>query len=236
MSSVVITQSNYIPWRGWFAMIRSAAALVYLDDVQYTRRDWRNRNLIWGTTGAKWLTIPTISSGNYKSKICDIECVDSSWIRSHLSRLDNAYMEYDHYREFRADLRSAYEGLANLRSLSQINQQLTLWLMTILKINPSVYNSYDFASSGSKTDRLVRICLKIQADEYVTGPAARVYLDEKLFNENSIKVTWIDYSNLPDISPSTPDLHEHSILHVIATLGVDEAIRLSTFRPSSGSF
>lgn len=232
MSSVVITQSNYIPWRGWFAMARTSSALVFLDDVQYTRRDWRNRNLIAGPSGAKWLTIPTASAGNYKSKICEIECIDSSWIDSHLSRLDNAYMEYAHYREFRGDLRSAYEGLGNLKSLSQINQKLTSWLMTILKVNLSVYNSKDFVSSGTKTERLVGICLKLHANEYITGPAAKSYLDENLFNENSINVTWIDYSNLPAISVSTPGLQELSIIHVIATRGVDEAIRLSTFLPS----
>ncbi len=43
---VAIIQSSYIPWKGYFGIIGAVDTFVFLDDAQFTRRDWRNRNLI----------------------------------------------------------------------------------------------------------------------------------------------------------------------------------------------
>lgn len=69
---VAIIQSNYIPWKGYFNIIKDVDEFVLLDDVQYTRRDWRNRNLIKTQYGLKWLTIPVEVKGNYQIKIKDV--------------------------------------------------------------------------------------------------------------------------------------------------------------------
>ena len=69
MATALITQSNYVPWRGWFAMAHIADVVVFLDDVQYTRRDWRNRNLIRSNSGPRWITIPVATSSRYTARI-----------------------------------------------------------------------------------------------------------------------------------------------------------------------
>ncbi|HRI29579.1 MAG TPA: WbqC family protein, partial [Chitinophagales bacterium] len=76
---VLITQPNYIPWRGYFYAINLADVFVVYDDVQYTRRDWRNRNLIKTPIGLQWLTIPVQTKGKYLQKINETAIADPRW-------------------------------------------------------------------------------------------------------------------------------------------------------------
>ena len=69
MKKIVITQSNYIPWRGYFDLINASDEFVFLDEVQFTRRDWRNRNRLIFNDKITWLTIPLKNKGNYFQKI-----------------------------------------------------------------------------------------------------------------------------------------------------------------------
>src|SRR5437870_13165967 len=77
--TVAIVQSNYIPWKGYFDLIRRSDLFILYDDVQYTRRDWRNRNLIKTAHGLHWLTIPVQVKGRYEQRICDVEVSDHAW-------------------------------------------------------------------------------------------------------------------------------------------------------------
>ena len=233
MSSVVITQSNYIPWRGWYAMVRASDILVYLDDVQFTRRDWRNRNLIAGRSGPIWLTIPLVNSGNYHSKIHEMRCLDRGWWRSHLSKIDDTYKDARGYRVIRNEIREAFVGLDGAESLSDINSTMNRWIFSVLGIRTETRDSRDFPSSLRKSERLAAICQSVGATEYVSGPAARSYLDEAPFNDKSITVRWVDYGQLPSLSQAEAPNPELSILHHLATGGSQEAIRLSTFVPNS---
>ena len=86
--TVAILQSNYIPWKGNFHMMRLVDEYVLYDDVQFTRRDWRNRNKIKTPAGLRWLTIPVKSVSNHQSKecsqlICETEIADLFWAEKH---------------------------------------------------------------------------------------------------------------------------------------------------------
>ncbi len=70
---IAISQSNYIPWKGYFDLIQSAHAFVIYDDMQYTKNDWRNRNRIKTANGLSWLTIPVQVKGKATQRIRDAE-------------------------------------------------------------------------------------------------------------------------------------------------------------------
>ena len=72
MKKIAILQSNYIPWKGYFDIINMVDEFILYDDMQYTRRDWRNRNKIKTTDGVKWLSIPVINKGKFFQKINEI--------------------------------------------------------------------------------------------------------------------------------------------------------------------
>ena len=88
---VAIIQSNYIPWKGYFDIIGSVDEFILLDTVQYTRRDWRNRNLIKTPRGPQWLTIPVEVKGNYTAPIREVHVADPTWNRQHWDTLRQNY-------------------------------------------------------------------------------------------------------------------------------------------------
>jgi len=232
MTSAVITQSNFVPWRGWYAMIRSADVLVYLDDVQFTRRDWRNRNFIASGQGPKWMSIPLNNSGNYCSLIHEMTVSNPDWWKSHIDLLENTYRDQANFRKIRTAIHAVFESLQGVESLSEINRRMNDWVFTILGITIRVHDSREFSSGLRKTERLVEICKSVGADEYISGPTARAYLDETLFDMNSTRVRWVDYSRLPPVLTTETTTQELSILHHLATTEISNAIRLSSFDSS----
>lgn len=227
----VITQSNYLPWRGWFAMVRTVDTLIYLDDVQYTRRDWRNRNLIASQHGPTWLTVPVQVRGRYHAKINEIESADRSWWKSHQSSLDSAYRKYAAYGQIRDELAEKLAVAGQMKFLSEINHFLNDWLFSLLSIRVNCLDSRNFPASQDKTDRLVNLCAASFADTYVSGPAAQAYLDIEKFREANISVDWVQYDLLPELPLGLRFDRELSVIHSLATLGAIETIRLSTFIP-----
>ena len=94
MKKIAILQSNYIPWRGYFDLINYVDEFIFFDEVQYTRRDWRNRNLIRNKEKKFWITIPVISKGKYFSKILDIKIFDGKWAKEHLNLFNRNYKNF----------------------------------------------------------------------------------------------------------------------------------------------
>ena len=87
MKKIAILQSNYIPWKGYFDLINMVDEFVIYDDMQYTKRDWRNRNKIKTPQGLKWLTVPVEVKGKYHQKINETKIVDKGWNLKHLNIL-----------------------------------------------------------------------------------------------------------------------------------------------------
>ena len=85
MKKIAILQSNYIPWRGYFDLINYVDEFIFFDEVQYTKRDWRNRNLIRNEQKKFWVTIPIKNMGHCLSKILDIKIFDNQWNKKHLN-------------------------------------------------------------------------------------------------------------------------------------------------------
>ena len=98
MKKVAIVQSNYIPWKGYFDMIASVDEFILYDDMQFTRRDWRNRNLIKTPTGLQWLTIPVKVKGKFEQKIRETEIEGHDWAKTHWQSLVHNYGKAKHFR------------------------------------------------------------------------------------------------------------------------------------------
>ena len=195
---VGIIQSNYIPWRGYFEFIAKCDLFILLDEVQYTRRDWRNRNKIRTPRGDVWLTIPLKESGNYLAKINEMEVADPIWDRRHFDTLKAAYRTSKCWRKYEDELEWTY--IDSPVSLSAINRRFLDLGCKWLGVNTPLRPDTDFSASGAKSDRLVALCKSAGATSYLSGPAARNYLDEKLFNDNGIAVEWMQYSDWPKLS------------------------------------
>lgn len=219
MKKAIITQSNYIPWKGYFDIINHCDVFVVYDDVQYTKRDWRNRNQIKTPIGLKWLTIPVEVSGKYLQNIRDTKIADKKWPIMHWDVLVQNYRNAAHFKEMKEWIEPLYRD-CNYNFLSDINIYFITAINDFLGINTHILSSFDFVLAGDKTQRLVNICTDLAATDYYTGPAAKAYLDESKFKDKNILVNYWDYSNYPEYPQlHGPFVHEVSILDLIFNMG-----------------
>ncbi|MBN1326996.1 MAG: WbqC family protein, partial [Candidatus Cloacimonetes bacterium] len=139
MSKVAIIQSNYIPWKGYFHIIRQVDHFVFLDNVQYTQRDWRNRNLIKTPSGIIWLTVP--NNGTQTMLIEDVLIDNSSlWYKDHLKTLICSYKRCRHFDFFFNFLENIYLG-HNWKKQSELNQFLIREISQIMNINTEFHQA-----------------------------------------------------------------------------------------------
>jgi len=197
-----IVQSNYIPWKGYFDLIGRVDEFILYDDVQYTRRDWRNRNLIKTPAGLRWLTIPVEVSGKYLQKILETRVADMGWARTHWSMLRQYYSKARCFSDCRSWLEPLYLDCEE-RLLSRINHRFISAICTYLDIRTRISWSSDYEVGGDRNGRLIALCERVGATCYVSGPAARDYLDQSAFRAAGIAVEWMDYSGYREY----PQLH-----------------------------
>ncbi len=227
---VAIIQSNYIPWKGYFDIINKADIFVIGDDVQYTHGDWRNRNKIKTFTGLKWISIPIQVKGKTDQKICAAEVVDDKWRTKHWQAIYNNYHKTTYFDAYSKLFERLYlEG--NQVYLSQINHAFILLICKIMGIQTIIRNSDEFNVSGEKSDRLINICKACDASHYISGPAAKSYLNESLFVKNKIKLEWMDYADYPEYTQLYNGFeHEVSIIDLIFNEGPDAIKFLKSYQ------
>lgn len=196
MKKITITQSNYIPWKGYFDGINMVDEMVIFDDMQYTKRDWRNRNQIKTPNGLQWLSIPVEVKGKYFQKIKDTRVSDKNWALDHWNIIRQNYNKSKYFSEYKDVFEPIYLNM-NLEYLSEINFLFIKTICDLLNINTEFKWSSAFELSDEKTERLVNICKQEKSTDYYSGPAAKAYMNEDLFHKNNINVHYFDYSEYP---------------------------------------
>jgi hypothetical protein len=222
--TVAILQSNYVPWKGYFDLIRAVDEFILYDDMQYTRRDWRNRNRFKSPAGVRWLTVPVHVKGRYLQRIDETLVSDQDWASKHWSTLCTWYGRAPFFERYRPLLEETYLGMTEPR-LSGINRCFLELLMELLGIATPITWSTEYAASGDKTERLLSLCQAAGATCYLSGPAAREYLQEDLFQAQGIEVRWMNYEGYPEYAQMFPPFDHHvSVLDLLFNVG-DEAPR-----------
>lgn len=220
MKRVAIVQSNYVPWKGYFDLIDSVDEFVLFDDMQYTRRDWRNRNRIKTPNGLQWLTVPVQVKGRFEQSIRETRIDGDAWADSHWKALALNYRRAPHFDATAAWLEPLYRQ--TWTHLSVLNRALIEAVCACLGITTRLTNSWDYRLQGERSDRLASICAQAGAGVYVSGPSARDYLDEGAFARRGIAVEWFDCAGYPEY-PQTWGAFEHgvSILDMLFQCGAD---------------
>jgi len=206
---VAIVQSSYIPWKGYFDLIRAADEFILLDDVQFTKRDWRSRNRIKTKDGLHWLSIPVHTKGRYEQRILDATVSDPSWAVRHWQTIQGAYARAPHFADYAPAFEALYRSPISDR-LSEINHALIVAGCTALGIRTPIKWSEAYHPREGRNERLIDLCVKSGATEYLSGPSARGYIDEQAFNDAGVQVLFADYDGYPEY----PQLHgpfEHAV-------------------------
>lgn len=219
MNKVIITQSNYIPWKGYFSAMREATHFVVYDDMQYTKRDWRNRNKLITPQGPKWLSIPVKVKGKYHQKINETKVSDSSWGINHWNFIESNYKKTLYFNEYSEYFKPLYLNPTS-EFLTEINLAFIKKVLILLEIDIEIILSSEFKLRGDKTEKLMNICKDLEASEYFTGPAAKNYMDEQLFTNNDIKINYYNFSGYPEYKQQWGQFdHAVSILDMFFNLG-----------------
>lgn len=199
----VILQPSYIPWRGYFHQIALSDIFVFYDDVQYDKRGWRNRNMIKTAAGLKWLTIPVHSKGAQTENIPikEIPIVwEKPWNDEHLKTIYHAYKSAPYYDYFYDFLQNSFS--IKMDYLADFTCNLTQSISEFLGITGKIFlRSSSLKTTGSKTEKLIQILKMVGADHYISGPSAKNYIDNQLFENEKISLEYMkyDYREYPQL-------------------------------------
>jgi hypothetical protein len=218
---IAIVQSNYIPWKGYFDMIAAVDEFILFDDMQYTRRDWRNRNQIKTPHGSQWLTVPVLVKGKYHQKIRETEIDGANWAAAHWKALIQNYKRAPHFQTISAWLEPIYVE-EMFTHISGLNRRLIEQVCAYLGIKTKITSSWDYTLADGKTERLAELCRQAGGTEYISGPAAKDYVEEQVFSDLNIKLTWFDYAGYPEYPQQWGDfVHGVTILDLLFNCGPD---------------
>ncbi|MFH1386576.1 MAG: WbqC family protein [bacterium] len=194
---VVILQSSFLPWLGFFDLVKKADKFVFLDDVQYTIRDWRNRNRIRTANGWGWLSVPVVLERSYyEYKINEIKLNNQiNWKAKHLNAIVNSYNKSPYFDQIFPELEKAINKQHNY--LVELNHDIIYMLCDYLGLNRQKFvfaEKLEIPNEIKSNERLIAIMEKMGGvKEYLSGVAAKSYLKEELYEKRGIKVLWQDF-------------------------------------------
>ncbi|MDF0605559.1 WbqC family protein [Neisseriaceae bacterium TC5R-5] len=219
MKKVAILQSNYIPWKGYFDMIAAVDEFILYDDMQYTKNDWRNRNKIKTPQGLSWITVPV--GQDIGRRVRDVNLSDDKWQSKHWKSLVGNYRRASHYEEVATLLEPLYLATHHTH-LSQLNRSFIEVVCQYLGIKTVITNSWDYTLLDGKTERLVDLCKQAGGTEYISGPSAKDYVEERIFTDMGVTLTWFDYAGYPKYPQLWGEFtHGVTILDLLFNCGKD---------------
>lgn len=196
MKRCVIIQPMFFPWRGQYDLQSRADVVILLDTVQWVHHHWYNRNLIHGSNGAQWITVPVCHSGHLESTIRDIRIDETkrTWRRRMLESLRQNYGKapcfYDVFPDIQAVIETPFTRMADLAEVS-----LRTGFDVLGREVTTVWASSLAIGETDPIQRLVRLCQHVGATHYLSGPAAKAYIGESTaFADAGIELEWMSYA------------------------------------------
>lgn len=180
---VGIHQPHYLPWLRYLQKIAASDVFILLDDVDYTKNGWQNRNKIKCATGWIYLTVPVKSS--LGQPISDVQIAPGDWAAKHLRAIEMNYSRAPYFDTYIRSFADIYKTPWN--SLRDLNQTMLEFYLTVLGITTRIVRSSDLAVHEVSTDRLISLCRAVGGTSYFTGEyAVDAYLDTGAFERAGI--------------------------------------------------
>lgn len=192
LTVVSIHQPGYLPWLGFFKKISSADIFVLLDDVQYEKNGWQNRNKIRTKDGDMWLTVPINSK--FETNLKDVKIdLSSNWQKKHEKAIYLNYVKAKNFNVYWNDFKKIYDS--KFEYLVELNVEIIQLLLDKFNIKTKIVFSSEFGISAHSSKKLLEICKHLDADEYLSGIAGKEYLVEDEFIENKIQVKYQNFQH-----------------------------------------
>ena len=191
---VSVHKPQYLPWIGYFHKIAHSDVFVFLDNVQYKKREFQNRNKIRTKEGWLWLTVPVITKGRFTQNMKEV-LIDntSNWHKKHWQSIEMNYSKAKYFNEYKEFFKSLYEK--EWDKLIDLNVFIIKYINELLNIKIPVYYESDLNIEGEKTTRIINICKKLNADTYLSGIGGKEYLIEEEFIKTGIKLIYQNFKH-----------------------------------------
>jgi hypothetical protein len=191
---VVILQPGYLPWLGFFDQMYKSDVFIIYDDVQFDKNGWRNRNRIKTSQGWQWLSVPVLLKGRNFPIIKDVIINNNeNWRKRHLESIRQNYSKAPFFNLYFGLFEDIFSK--EWRYLLELDMAFIYNLSDKLNIIREIKFSSELNVKGGQTDRLLNICIKFGANHYLTGDAAKDYMDESIFQKNNIKLEFHNYKH-----------------------------------------
>jgi len=193
---IAISQPTYLPWLGFFDLIDQVDRFVLLDDAQFVKQSWHQRNRIKSSKGLQWLTVPVIFRGRLGQPICDVEIRDPEFWKTHVRAIEVNYGRARYFQQYFPFVREILATYGPQGKLIELNLALIRWLAQELEIRTPMVQSSRLGAEGARASRLVAICKLLGASDYVSPRSATYLLDDlALFAEQGQRVWFQNYTH-----------------------------------------
>lgn len=197
-----VHQPHYLPWIGYFDKIKKSDVFVFLDNVQYKKREFQNRNKIRTASGSIWLTVPVKTKDKYLQRLSDVEINnDDDWPAEHWKSIQCNYARAPYFKQYRDIFEDVYRR--KWERLIDINMHLIRIFNDLYSIRTPVRLESELGVDTTSTQRIIDICRKLNADTYLSGTGGRDYMDESLFSTNALTLVYQEFKH-----PVYPQVHD----------------------------
>jgi hypothetical protein len=226
---VAILQPNYIPWKGYFDLINMVDEFVIFDEVQYTKKDWRNRNLIKTPQGLHWLTIP-VTVKHQQQKIYEVNVANQQWREKHWRTLCINYAKTRYLTTYSPVFEELYLR-TDTENLRDILVEFIKTINTILGIDTKLTLSTAIPqTTDNRLERIREILLHTQAELFINGPKAKSFMSGDAFAADGITIQWMNYEGyVPYGQVHPPFEHGVIILDLIFNQGPEAQRYMKSF-------
>lgn len=190
---VSIHQPQYLPWLGYFSKIDRSDVFIFLDNVQFKKNEWQNRNRIRTAEGWQWITVPVLHK--FLQKISEVEINNTvQWGKKHLNALVTNYSKAPFFKEYIGFFEQIYSQ--DWKFLADINIHIIQYLMKVIGIPDKEYIlASKHESREGPTERLIDLCKQVGGSIYFSGKDGASYMDLDIFEKEGIEVIFQDYKH-----------------------------------------
>ena len=213
-------QPTFFPWPGYFNLISSVENFVFLDDAQFSKGSWHNRNKIFLSNKIHWLTLPIEKQKLHTPLNKTIIQNKDIFKTSIKSKIVNAYKDYPHYHCVKEILN--FLDKLNDEILSEINILIIKFICKKINLNKvNFFKSSQMNIEGKRTQKVIKILDKIKATSYLSAIGAENYLVEDDYaSHTKIPLNFLKYSQTEYSQKMTKEFVSNlSIIDVIANTG-----------------
>lgn len=207
---VSIMQPAYLPWIGYFELMDRSDLFVLLDDVQFVRKSWQQRNRIKGPQGVVWLTVPVLSKGRRFQPICDVEIdVGQNWAKKHFKSLSVAYAGSPFLQDYLPGIAEIYDR--PWTKLRELNTALLLFMKQAMGVHTPLVFSSSLECRKGKNERIIDICKHLSADVLYDAYGAKDVIDVDTVQSEGLRVIFQEYEH-----PVYRQMHGEFVSHLSA--------------------